>query len=212
MELQETRRYILEILKTEKDCTVDEIVNALSEKLERRFTTVTVRHHLERLRAENLINPPEVRRRNTPGRPQYVYSLSDKAFEYFPNNYAGLADGLLAQMKDQLPDGQVNVILDHMADDMAAQAGIPAGGTLETRLQRTVEYLNSYGYLASWEEHPEGYVLTTTNCPYERVVCNHSELCQFDLRLVSSLLGVVPRFMGNLRDGEHACQYLIPQP
>ncbi|MFP4322096.1 MAG: helix-turn-helix transcriptional regulator [Anaerolineales bacterium] len=210
MELQETRRYILEILRTEEDCTVDEIVEALSERLQRRFTTVTVRHHLERLRAENLINPPAVRRRNAPGRPQYVYSLSPKAFEYFPNNYAGLADGLLAGMKQHLPEGQVNVILDDMADSMAAGAGIGAEADLETRLRRTVDFLNAHGYLAEWEAKEDGYLLTTSNCPYERVVCNHSELCAFDLRLVSSLLGTVPRFMGNLREGDNACQYFIP--
>lgn len=211
MELQETRRYILDILKQHGDCTVDEIVQALSQRLERPITTVTVRHHLERLRAEGLVNAPEIRRRNSPGRPQYVYSLSAKATDYFPNNYAGFAESLLAQIKQQLPQGAVNTILEGMAEDLAYNAGIPRSASLELRLTRTVDYLNEQGYLASYEAAEGGFVLSTTNCPYERVACNHAEVCQFDLRLISSLLGVVPRFLGSLRGGDEACQYFIPQ-
>lgn len=209
MEIQETRRYILEILRDNEECTVDEIVEALSIHLERSITTVTIRHHLERLRSEGLVNPPRVRRRNSPGRPQYAYSLTDKAMEYFPNNYAGLADGLLDQLKQHLPQEQVNVILEGMADSMAAAANIPQG-PLPVRLDHIVAHMNDHGYAAEWEESADGYILTTTNCPYERVVSSHEELCQFDLRMVASMLGVVPRFVGRMRDGANACQYLIP--
>jgi DeoR family transcriptional regulator, suf operon transcriptional repressor len=210
VEIQETRRDILDILKQKHECTVEEIVTALSERLDKRITTVTVRHHLERLRAENLVKAPEIRRRSSPGRPQYVYCLTEKAFEYFPNNYAGFANSLLSQMKSQLGLNGVNVILEDMADTMAAEAGIPHTAALTARLNHTVDYLNEHGYEAAWEETSGGYLLTASNCPYERVVEQHGELCTFDLRLVASLLGVVPRYVSNLRQGDHACQYFIP--
>ena len=210
MELQETRRYILEILKQHGECTVDEIVDSLSSKLQRGITTVTVRHHLERLRAENLVNPPQIRRRSTPGRPQYVYSLTEKAFEYFPNNYASFADNLLKQVKHHFPDHTVNVILEDMAGNMATSAAIPADAPLRVRLMRVVDHLNEQGYVASWEHIDGGYLLTTTNCPYERIADNHEEICGFDLQFMTRLLGVVPRFVGNLRGGHECCQYFIP--
>jgi predicted ArsR family transcriptional regulator len=210
LELQETRRYIIEVLHQKGDCTVEEIVEALSNKLGRKITTVTVRHHLERLRAEGLIKPPEIRRRDTPGRPQYRYSLAPQAYEYFPNNYAGFASGLLDQVKQQLPPKQVNVIIQGMADEMAAAAAIPQDAPLRIRLAYVVDHLNSQGYTATWKEAEGGYILSTTNCPYERMVDSHPEMCGFDLRLVSTMLGVVPRFIGNLREGDPACQYFIP--
>lgn len=210
MEIQETRRFILEILKDHKECTVEEIVSALAERLNRDITTVTVRHHLERLRADNLVNAPEIRRRNTPGRPQYIYSLAPQAYEVFPNNYAGLAQGLLTQLKSHVPPKAVNVILEGMADDLADQAGIPAGLPLEKRLQFTVDYLNKQGYVAHYESTPDGFILSTTNCPYEKVAGSHEEPCHFDLRLVASLIGVVPRFVGSVREGSSACEYFIP--
>ena len=211
MELQETRRHILEILKEQGECTVDGIVEALSARLNRAITTVTVRHHLERLRAEDLVKPPQIRRRNTPGRPQYVYVLSPRALEYFPSNYAGLAGGLLEQLKRSLPPNQVNVIMEGMADTMAVAARIP-DAPMPVRLDYIVQYMTDQGYVASWEKTDEGYVLSTSNCPYERVAGSHEEICGFDLRLVSAMLGTVPRFINRLREGSEACQYLIPHP
>jgi predicted ArsR family transcriptional regulator len=210
LEIQETRRYIIEILHQNGDCTVETIVKALSAKLGRKITTVTVRHHLERLRAEGLVNPPAIRRRDTPGRPQYCYSLAPQAYEYFPNNYAGFASGLLDQVKQHLPAQQVNVIMQGMADEMAANAAIPQDAPLRIRLAYVVDHLNAQGYVATWKETEGGYILCTTNCPYERIAEHHPEMCGFDLRLISTMLGVVPRYLGSLREGASACQYFIP--
>lgn len=211
MELQETRRHILNILKENGEATVDDLMQALAARMNREMTSVTVRHHLERLRQEGLIEAPQIRRRNSPGRPQYTYILSPKAMEYFPSNYVSLADGLLQQIKAQLPPSQVNVILEGMATHMAGTAAIPAHAPLKSRLQYVVDYLNEQGYVAEWQSTEEGYLLSTTNCPYERIAGRHEELCVFDLKLISSLLGVVPRFLGRMRDGDPACQYFIPQ-
>lgn len=211
MELQETRRHILEILKERGECTVDDIVAALSARLHRQITTVTIRHHLERLRAEDLVQPPQIRRRSTPGRPQYVYALTARALEYFPSNYAGLADNLLEQLKRTLPPNQVNVIMEGMADAMATTARIP-NAPMPVRLDYVVQYMTEQGYVASWEKTEDGYILSTSNCPYERIAGSHEEICGFDLRLVSSMLGVVPRMVNRLREGSEACQYHIPHP
>ncbi len=146
--MQQTRRHILEILKERKEATIDEIVEALSERIGR-ITAVTVRHHLEILRGDGLVAAPAVRRRSAPGRPQYVYTLTEKAGDYFPNNYQGLASGLLEQMKAQLPAQQVTQILEGVAEVMTEQAMVP-DGPMEIRLDHAVAYLNSNGYTASW--------------------------------------------------------------
>lgn len=208
--LQETRRYILDILKEQEACTVEDIVAALSERLNRGITTVTVRHHLERLRAENLVSQPQIRRRSGPGRPQYVYSLTPQALAYFPSNIAQLADQMFTQVKRHLPSEQVNVILEGMADEIAAGADIPPDAPIDERLASAVEYLNEQGYDAHFEVTEDGYLLTTCNCPYERIVGKHDELCGFDLRLMTSILGVVPRFVGNMQSGHSNCQYFVP--
>ena len=83
--MQETRERIIHILKTRGQATVDELSRELG------LTSVTVRHHLEILRQEELIAPPEPLRRTGPGRPQHVYRLAGQASDLFPKNYDLLA-------------------------------------------------------------------------------------------------------------------------
>jgi predicted ArsR family transcriptional regulator len=92
-------------------------------------------------------------------------------------------------------------------------AGMASGGKDEPmveRLKRTVNHLIEHGYMASWEEHPEGYILHTRNCPYG-MADEHPELCVLDMHYVSELLGIVPRRMSHMIEGDSTCSYLIPQ-
>src|SRR3989304_2997806 len=146
--MQQTRRHTLESLRERKEATIDEIVTALSERIGK-ITGVTVRHHLEILRGDGLVAAPAVRRRSAPGRPQYVYTLTERAADYFPNNYQGLATNLLEQIKNQLPATQVNQILEGVANNMATNAMVP-DAPLEIRLDHAVAYLNSQGYTSAW--------------------------------------------------------------
>jgi predicted ArsR family transcriptional regulator len=73
--MQQTRRYILDILKTRGEATVDEIVEELQERRGKDITAVTVRHHITCLQKDDLIASPQLRHRDSPGRPQHVPSV-----------------------------------------------------------------------------------------------------------------------------------------
>ncbi len=206
--MQQTRRHILEILKDRKEATIDEIVEALSKRIGK-ITAVTVRHHLEILRGDGLVAAPTVRRRSAPGRPQYVYSLTPQAADYFPNNYQGLASGLLSQIKDQLPPAQVNKILDGLASSMAGDAMIP-DAPLDVRLDHVVTYLNGNGYAASWHQTESGeHILSVSNCPYEQVSCSNPELCKMDEHLIRNLIGSPAQRIQWQMDDQESCAFLI---
>jgi predicted ArsR family transcriptional regulator len=207
-DMQDTRRLILDILKQHHEAAVDEIVDELRRR-RGDITAVTVRHHLSLLQKEGLISTPQLRHRSAPGRPQYIYSLTEMAKDYFPNDYQFLAARLVEQIQ-QLPLKQANVILEGVADQMAAAAYIE-NNSLAQRLNQVVEYLNEHGYNAQWEKHSEGYVLRTNNCPYHHISERTQSLCEMDMRLVASLLGVVPRLMERISGGDSSCAYLIPE-
>jgi predicted ArsR family transcriptional regulator len=207
--MQETRRFILEILRRRRQATVDDIVAEL-QKQRGSITAVTVRHHLKLLQEEDLITSPELRRRSSPGRPQYIYTLTDKAREHFPNNYQRLAEGMLEELQKHLPPEGVNVILEGVANQMAAEAYVPEGN-LSDRLNVAVDYLTDRGYEARWEPCTDGYVLFTSNCPYHHISERNVALCEMDMRLISSLLSVVPRRITRVVDGDETCSYLIPE-
>lgn len=208
--MQDTRQHILEILKELGEATVDEIASELKQR-RGEISSVTVRHHLTRLKETNLICVPELRHSNTPGRPLHIYMLTDKANSHFPNNYQRLTVGLLKKLRKQLPTEGINVILEDVADDMASEANI---STLpfNQRLAQAIVFLNEHGYDATVEPCDGGFILQTKNCPYHDIVHSSNDgLCDMDMRLISSLLGVLPRLKSRISEGDNSCSYFIPR-
>jgi predicted ArsR family transcriptional regulator len=154
--MQQTRLAILEIIKHRGQATVDDIVDELQQR-STAITPVTVRHHLKLLLEEGLITAPDMRRRATPGRPRYIYALTSKARDLFPNNYENLTLHLLDTLRHHVPADGVNVIFEGVADRMAAAFDCDPC-TFEERLDRAVAYLNANGYDARWESSTDGVV------------------------------------------------------
>lgn len=207
--MQETRRYILDVLRETGEATVDTIVESLRLRRGKEITAVTVRHHLNILQQEGLVTQPELRHRTTPGRPQHLYTLTESAAQTFPNNYQRLVAELVEQLERQLTPQGVNVIFEDIAENMVSQVLIPDVPWAQ-RMDIVVEYLNQHGYFAEWEETAEGYILHTRNCPYHHIARSTETLCSMDLRLVASLTGIVPRRLTRISEGKESCAYLIP--
>lgn len=207
--LQQTRRYILDILREKGEATVDEIVDHLQARRGKEITPVTVRHHLHLLQQEALIIASLLRRKSSPGRPQHVYTLTDKAKEFFPTNYEGLAEKIIAQLQNQFPATTINVILEGVAESMVSDVELD-GLPLTERLAVAVDHLTKQGYDAHLESCAEGYLLHTRNCPYHHLAQTTHALCDMDMHIVARLVGVVPRLVSRMRDGDSACSYLLP--
>lgn len=207
--MQETRRQILEILFEHDNATVDDIVANLREVREDKITSVTVRHHLSRLQDEGLVSEPLTHHRSSPGRPSHIYKLTNHGASFFPNNYQQMTTKLINQIEKSLPESTVNVIIEGIADDIATEADIP-DGPIQDRLQAVVDFLNRKGYDARWEASTQGYILHTQNCPYHHAAQVNENLCQLDMRLVSTMLGIIPRLQSRISRGDASCSYLIP--
>lgn len=206
--MQETRQHILQILKERGHATVEELVEGLQAR-KGQITAVTVRHHLGVLQEDGLISEPELRHRAGRGRPQYMYALTEKAHEQFPNNYQRLVAAMLQQMRVQLPAPGINVILEGVADSMASNAYIP-DAPMPEKLDAIVVYLNTLGYSASWGQETDGYVLHTRNCPYHTLSETGESLCEMDMRMIAGLLGTVPRRISRVSEGDATCSYRVP--
>lgn len=206
--MQKTRRYILEILKDQTESGVDDIVSALRDRYDLSITSVTVRHHLNILQSEGYIAEPKMQRRTTPGRPQYVYAIAPQAISMFPNNYGMLVDNLLDELTSVLPETDINVIFEGMADNVVCRAKIP-DLPLRDKLDAVVQFLDQQGYEAHYEKDPSGFVLYTNNCPYHNLAKKSEYICKMDMRMISALLGRTPRKISNIREGDRSCSYLI---
>ncbi len=202
--MQVTRERILSILKERHQATVDELSQELG------LTAVTVRHHLDILRGEGLIAAPLVRRRKSPGRPQYAYTLTEKASAMFPKRYDHLASLMLSEMRAHLSPADVDRLMKQIGEHIASQADLPDGGDFETRLVAVVEFLDGLGYMASWERSDDrGYLLHIANCPYEQVARQDHKVCMIDSTLLACLLDSSFQRIFWAAQGDRQCTYAI---
>ena len=205
--MQDTRERILDILKKRHQATVDELSRELG------LTAVTVRHHLDILRGEGYIAAPIVRRRKTPGRPQYAYALTEKADAFFPKRYDHLASLMLDELRSCLPAAEIDRMLERIGERIASQAALSEEDEFTARLAAAVEFLDGLGYMARWESRDDGdYWLHIANCPYEQVASQHDEVCKMDLRMLTNLLGTAPRRIAWAAHGDNHCTYAIHPP
>ena len=202
--MQATRERIITIIKERGHATV----NGLSDELG--LTTVTIRHHLNMLRKDGLVAAPSVLRRKAPGRPQHIYSLTEEASEYFPKGYEHLIHLLLEELHERFSSEEVREIMRSIGKQLAAQVDSQIEGQLEERLPPIVEYLNEQGYMARWTQANDGnYLLHVANCPYEKAVRRHREICLIDRTLLLHLLHSSFERSTSMVEGEEQCTYII---
>jgi predicted ArsR family transcriptional regulator len=205
--MQSTRQEILSILREEKQATVEDLAKQLE------LTPMTIRHHLNVLQAQNLVEAAKVRRSKKVGRPRLVYTLTDAADDLFPQGYGRLARQLVTEVKETVGEEQTGAMFRRMAERLASEAP-PAEQDqgFEERLEQVSDFLEGQGFLSRWEKTDEGYVLTNVNCPYRRVSRQHTEVCLLDTELIRRLLGVEPERLSSMRAGEAACAFLLQPP
>ena len=205
--MQTTREHILHILKERGQSTVDDLSRELG------LTAVTVRHHLDILRGEGLVSAPVAYRRKTPGRPQHLYALTERASSFFPKRYEHLACLILDEVCSRLPRDEITRLMEHIGERIATEAALPEGTAFETRLAAAVEFLDKLGYMARWERHGDGeHTLHIANCPYERVSSQDRSVCAVDLSLLTHLLGTPPRRISWSAQGDAECAYAARAP
>jgi predicted ArsR family transcriptional regulator len=202
--MQSTRQEIIEILKEEKQATVED----LAQRLE--LTPMTIRHHLNVLQAQNLVVAYKVNRSRKVGRPRLVYTLTEAADALFPQSYGELARHLVSEVKQTMGQEQAEAVLRRVAERVASEAP-PAveGQSFEERLDQAVDFLHEHGFISRWEKVGHGYMITNINCPYRYVSREHDELCIMDTEILSNLLGVAPQRLSSMRAGEPTCSFLL---
>jgi predicted ArsR family transcriptional regulator len=195
-----THNVILEAIKQANEATVDELAEAAD------VSPVTVRHHLNTLQAEGLLETKSIRRKV--GRPYYVYSLSDKGHELFPQRYVRFSSRLLDELKERFAEGTVVEILYSLVNKVAEENRSHfEGRSFEERLDFLIDLLAEEGFLASWELTDDGYRLTEYSCPYYSIGQKHSEVCTIDSQLVQIVLDTKIVQHTCMLEGDSSCQF-----
>ena len=202
--MQATRERILNILKERGEATVQELSRTLD------LTTVTIRHHLDTLRTEELVGAPTVRHRKAPGRPQHVYRLTREASDFFPKRYESLIELILQEIRTQISQDEVKEMMTRIGKRIADEVVVPPSASFEERVTIVVSFMDKRGYMAHWEKNEAGeYLVHVANCPYEGVARRHSEVCQIDRTLLTQILGAALGDISQITDPSHHCTYVM---
>jgi predicted ArsR family transcriptional regulator len=176
-------------------------------------TTTAVREQVAHLLHEGFLQATRVR--GDIGRPYYVYSLTTKAQDLFPKDYATLAVLLLEEtLALQGPEG-LRTLLNRVSRRMAEKfEGHTQGKELQQKLLGLAAALGDAGMEISMlpVEGPQGdFVLKTATCPYFDVARNHREICEMEQEMMVELLGpgVGVRLSSCIIDGQHACEFHV---
>jgi len=176
-------------------------------------TTTAVREQIAHLLHEGFIQATRVR--GEVGRPYYVYSLTPKAQELFPKDYAALAQMLLEEtLALHGPEG-LRMLLNRVSRRMAGKlADGVVGKELSQKLLGLVAALGETGMEVSMvqvDDESETFVLKTHACPYFEVAKTHRQICDMESEMLSELLGgdVDIQLSSRIVDGGCACEFHV---
>lgn len=197
-----TRETILHSIKLAPQATVEELAEAAE------VSPVTVRHHLNALQAEGLIEAEAIRRKV--GRPYHVYTLSEMGQELFPKRYVRLSTLLLEEMKERLPQDVVIEVFRGVVERVLSEHdGEYEHLTIEEKLDFLVELLGEEGFLSVWQESENGYHIIEYSCPYRSIGGTHVEVCTFDRELMYSVLNLPVQQNSCMLEGADCCEFTI---
>lgn len=199
---QSTRDIVLQTIMLNPQSKIEDLAEAAD------ISPVTVRHHLNALQVDGLIEVESVRRQV--GRPYYVYSLSEQGQELFPQRYFSLTNRLLDELKNQLPQDVVNNIfvgvvrsmIDEHKDEFQSLS-------FEERLNYVIKLLAEEGFMAQWEKSDGGYKIIEYGCPYISMGQKHMEVCTFDKELMLTVLDAPIEQHSCMLNGDDCCQFSV---
>ncbi|MEL4894007.1 iron-sulfur cluster biosynthesis transcriptional regulator SufR [Crocosphaera sp. Alani8] len=207
-----TKDDILQYLLKQGKATAHELADTLD------ITPQATRRHLKDLEAEGLLKHRPLQ--GGLGRPQYIYSLSRRGRDRFPNQYGEFAISFLETLMETVGETQVKEVLrkqwERKADEYRRRIG---KGSLKERVDKLVKLRQEEGYMAEIhnakgkndsDSQEDGYLLAEHHCAISEVAESYPTVCGHELEMFAEILPdcTIERTHW-INEGEHNCGYLI---
>lgn len=195
------------LLEHKSGLTVDELADALQ------ITRTAVTQHLAVLERDGYVMKGNLQK--TGGRPGRVYVLSPQGTHLFPKQYAWFANLLLGMLRKELGERGLVERLHGLAAELSSglRARL-AGKAPEDQVAEVVAIMNELAYEARAlpGSDPERSGIEAKNCIYHDMARSYPEVCQFDIALLSQLLGSEVQHVECMVRGGNACRFLFGKP
>ena len=176
-----------------------------------RVSSMAVRHHLSILEKAGWL--ATTLKRGVRGRPTYLYSLTESAQAFFPNEYGDWVNRCLASLMRLNGEVKVAQVFAQMRDSAVAQHWPRmASKDLEGRVAEMAKIQSESGYMADWRRlDAKTFELTEHNCAILQVAHNCPQACDCELRMMRDLLGASVFRLEHIAKGDSCCRYVIEQ-
>jgi predicted ArsR family transcriptional regulator len=193
---------ILQLLKMRAGMTVSQLKDALH------ISQMGIRQHLAILEAEDLVEYNREKQKR--GRPLHIYRLTEQANNLFPTTYANFAVGLMNEVAKFNGPGFINkVFQERMKSQLQTYQQRLQGKDLPGRVKELTRIRDEEGYMASFDENEDDYVLIEHNCPISVIAEEYPYVCEIELGLFRQSLGTKVVREEHLMQGSHRCCYRI---
>jgi predicted ArsR family transcriptional regulator len=140
----------------------------------------------------------------------HVYSLTEDAHELFPTRYFRLTNRLIGEIKENLTNDALQILLSNVANSMASTyASQLESLPLEARLRRLAELLDEEGFSAEVERKGNELMIREMSCPYIQVGMQHPEVCTIDQLFIAKALSLPVERVRCVLDGDAHCAFSV---
>lgn len=202
-----TKEKILYILKKHPDITMKELTEHFT------ISEIALRKHLRELIAQKFVK--ERPKKQEVGRPYYLYSLTEKGHETFPNQYKELPLEILNDIETVFGEDAVEAVLQvKKRREQQILENTFTEDDFDEKIAKLVKYMEEKGYLIECEKTAQGdYEIKTFNCPIYNVATKYKQICTHEKEMYEELFPNSDIQIAEcIAKGENYCQWYFRRP
>lgn len=198
-----TREHIILELKRSGALTTRDLAESLG------ISSTAVRQIMNALQTEDLVTSRT--EKQAQGRPSYIYSLTQKGHELFPDAYDTLAQELLETVRELGGDSMVRDLMEKQIEKKEERyRTLINGRSLLDKLMQLRAVREQDGYMPELvDKDGKNVAFREYNCPILRIAKDHPQLCVHELELMERLLGTSLERTHHMLSGQHFCCFEV---
>ena len=202
-----TKLKLLQVLKKQHTSTMREIMPHFS------ISEIAVRKHMNVLLREGFIQEEAVKQ--DIGRPYYVYTLTKKGHQTFPNHFEQLPVELLQDLEEvQGREAVTQVLEKRMHREIDAFKEALRSDDFDGRMEEIARMQDENGYMVEFVKQEDGsYEMRNYHCPIINISSKYREICANEKQTFSEIFPKSKVLAHTcITEGDHVCTWTISSP
>ena len=194
---------LLELLLEHKaGLCIDELAKALH------ISRNAVQQHITALERAGYLEAGALHK--TGGRPVRRYVLTEAGINSFPKQYAWFTKLMLADLKSEIGAEAFRRYMYKLGEHLSQNyQSLFNGKPLAQRRAQLLNIMDDFGFKTDSKANDSTDTIKAHNCIFHDLAQTHSEICQFDIALMTSLLEKDVELTECMAKGDGACCFKI---